>query len=155
QGDRFSAEAVAARVELAERYHRLWHRLLSILEEASILRRDGNGWEVVAVLAQPDPEGEARHLADRFPEMETELALLQRCGTALARVLRGTCDPLQELLIPEGDVAATAAVYRDTHAARLLNEVMREALAAALAQVPARRGVRILEIGAGTGGTTA
>ena len=36
-----------------------------------------------------------------------------------------------------------------------MNRLIREAVQAALARLPAGRGVRILEIGAGTGGTTA
>ena len=48
-----------------------------------------------------------------------------------------------------------AALYRDTHAAQAVNAVLRQALTAALARLPQRCGVRILEIGAGTGGASA
>jgi acyl transferase domain-containing protein/NADP-dependent 3-hydroxy acid dehydrogenase YdfG/SAM-dependent methyltransferase/acyl carrier protein len=77
-----------------------------------------------------------------------ESALLGRCGAALADVLRGKTDPMS-LLFADGDAAG---IYRDAAAYRVANQTM-AALAAAV--VPPTGRVKVLEVGAGTGGTTA
>lgn len=82
-----------------------------------------------------------------------EMVLLERCGPALAGVLRGSEDPIQ-LLFPGGSFEALDRIYRDSAFARTYNGALRDALR----QEFERRGGaprRILEIGAGTGGTTA
>ena len=77
-----------------------------------------------------------------------EALLLHRCGRALPDILRGATDPLAVLFADGGP----AAVYSEAPVYRAGNELT--ALAAAFAAPPAGR-VRVLEIGAGTGGTTA
>ncbi|HEY4974776.1 MAG TPA: methyltransferase, partial [Steroidobacteraceae bacterium] len=62
---------------------------------------------------------------------------------------------MSELLFPGGDGSTLSALYRRTPAAQALNTVLRQGLLAALARLPQRSGVRILEIGAGTGGSSA
>ena len=69
-------------------------------------------------------------------------------------MLRGAQEPL-ELLFPGGDATEATQLYSDTPTARVLNGLLQRAVSSACAQLPAERGLRILEIGAGTGGTTA
>ncbi len=94
-----------------------------------------------------DPTHQIETLRSRFPDSETEIDLLVRCGTALPQILQGTGNPL-ELVFSD---AGNAAIYADPPVSRLLNEAVAQAVAAAL---PADGPVRILEVGAGTGGTT-
>ncbi|MFN3647974.1 MAG: SDR family NAD(P)-dependent oxidoreductase [Armatimonadota bacterium] len=79
------------------------------------------------------------------------VTLVRRCGEALAAVLSGEKDPL-EVLFPGGSLEDAAELYRDCgffHGAnRLLGAAVEE-----IAQRPGR--LRVLELGAGTGGTTA
>ncbi|WP_043408200.1 type I polyketide synthase [Archangium violaceum] len=84
----------------------------------------------------------------------SELALLDRCGDRLAEVLRGAVDPLQ-LLFPDGDSSAVARLYTESAAAVTMNGALRDLVDAVVRSHPARRLFRVLEIGAGTGGTTA
>ena len=77
-----------------------------------------------------------------------EALLLHRCGRALPGILRGATDPLAVLFADGGP----GAVYSEAPVYRAGNALA--ALAAAFAAPPAGR-VRVLEIGAGTGGTTA
>ncbi len=76
-----------------------------------------------------------------------ESALLGRCGAALADVLRGKTDPMS-LLFADGDAAG---IYHDSAAYRVANQTM---AALAAAAVPPTGRVKVLEVGAGTGGTT-
>src|SRR5262249_32776926 len=76
-----------------------------------------------------------------------------RCGEQLAAALKGEADPLQ-LLFPGGDTDAVT-VYTGTPVARTLNALCGELVAAAVKQLPPGQRVRILEVGGGTGATTA
>jgi SAM-dependent methyltransferase/NADP-dependent 3-hydroxy acid dehydrogenase YdfG/acyl carrier protein len=80
------------------------------------------------------------------------MELVQRCGRALAEVLRGAADPLH-LLFPGGSFDALDRIYRDSAFARTYNGAMRDVVRREVS----RRGagpLRVLEIGAGTGGST-
>jgi acyl transferase domain-containing protein/SAM-dependent methyltransferase/acyl carrier protein len=87
------------------------------------------------------------------PLLSAELDLLRRMGPALAAVLRGTVDPLT-LLFPDGDVGNLRRLFGEAPAARNANRILVEAVRTALSRRPQTRPLRILEIGAGTGGTT-
>src|SRR5205807_8276277 len=101
-----------------------------------------------------DPQAYVAELVRRYPPLESLFTLLARCGDNLAEVLRGECEPL-ELLLFEDDCAALTALYRDPPFTRFYNTLVQQAVGAALEELPRDRTVRILEIGAGTGGTTA
>ena len=82
------------------------------------------------------------------------MALAGRCGQQLAAVLLGQADPL-EVLLPDRSFSMLEALYQDSPLARYYNTLVAEAVCAASAKLPVDRELRILEIGAGTGGTTA
>jgi acyl transferase domain-containing protein/predicted O-methyltransferase YrrM/acyl carrier protein len=153
-GQRFDATALAERCGIVERHGRLLDRLLCILEEDSVLARRADGWQVLRVPAAHDPVAEWDLLRARFPQFETELTLVTRCATALADVLRGATDPLQ-LLFPGDALDGAEKLYEDAPVARMFNTVVREAVAEAVRMLPSTTRLRVLEIGAGTGGTTA
>ena len=88
------------------------------------------------------------------PAARTELALVERCGSQLAEVLRGAVDPLRLLFPEEGSITA-ADLYQDSPAALAINGLVRQVMALTAGRLPPERGLRVLEIGAGTGGMTA
>jgi amino acid adenylation domain-containing protein len=100
------------------------------------------------------PKQHAEELKREFPELSSILDLVARCGAELPDVLRGRRDPL-DLLFPNGSFAQLEAVYRDSPLARMYNTLAQEAVAATVsARLQEAPRVRILEIGAGVGGTT-
>jgi acyl transferase domain-containing protein/acyl carrier protein len=123
----------------------LFRRLIEIVAAAHT--RD---WPQAGLLQQ--------QLLAQHPEAQAELSLIQRCGERLADVLRGKCDPLT-LLFPAGDLSDLTQLYQASPSAALMNQQVLRVIEAMLAQVSAldqpSRALRILEIGAGTGGTTA
>ncbi|MGK7875122.1 MAG: SDR family NAD(P)-dependent oxidoreductase [Xenococcaceae cyanobacterium] len=145
-GANFSTEAV-------KEHQKLHRRLLEILTEAEILAKDGQQWQVIRVPQQQDTRKIKRILTEQYPSAAAPLNLLARCGEKLAEVLQGKWDPLQ-LLFPEGDFSAITAVYQDSPFAKLMNGLVQQAVTAAVERLPLGRKLRILEIGAGTGGTT-
>ncbi len=146
-------EDLAARLGVIPRYRRLLDRWLEILTEDGLLRATDEGWIAVRNGADLAIEALIGSLADH-EAAAAEAAFLLRCGPRLAEVVRGACDPLT-LLFPEGSAAVAERLYHASPPARVSGALVREAVQAALARLPASRPIRILEIGGGTGGTTA
>ncbi|MCB8984308.1 MAG: SDR family NAD(P)-dependent oxidoreductase [Ardenticatenaceae bacterium] len=153
-GARLTTAGLSAELGVARGHERLFARLLAILQEEGVLRRDGEEWIVVAGLETAVSAITADDWPQKYPDHDAELHLLTQCGPHLTAVLRGVQDPLP-LLFPDGSTAATTRVYAETPFARIYNRLMGEAVSRALAARPADRPLRILEIGAGTGATTA
>ncbi len=156
-GQRISVQALIANLGIAERYNRLTYRLLDILSGAGYLQRAENEWEVMQV---PGPEmkpdrlaAELQALLARYPESRGQLTLTGQCGESLSGVLNGKVDPLS-LLFPDGSLEMTEFLYRESPQSRIFNSMVRDGIQKVLASMPADKPVRILEIGAGTGGTT-
>ena len=99
-----------------------------------------------------DPGALAATLAKQTPALAPVIELIARCGPQLPAVLRGKLDPTA-LLFPNGDLELAAGLYRDTPGARLIHGILPDLLKRALASTD--RPLRILEIGGGTGATTA
>ena len=108
---------------------------------------------MVCSLPVTDPLQNNQALFDRFGAVDGELRTLQRCGPELARVLTGEQDPLQ-LLFPGGSLAEARKLYVESPYARTYNATLAQTLKSAIAELPDGARLRILEIGAGTGGTT-
>ncbi len=142
-----SGDRLPTKAQCIPRYERLAARLHAILQAAGVLRDDG------AVLRRPAP-ARSDALLERFPAAREVLELHARCGARLGDVLRGQCDPL-ELLFAGGEKSLAEAVYRDAAPSRLGNRLAGEAVREWVARLPKNRTLRVLEIGAGTGGTTA
>ena len=111
------------------------------------------GWEVRVGSRDPVPEpldGPRRladHFGERHPSGALELALLRRCGSALAEVLRGRTDALELLF---GATPSAADLYRDAPGSRVVAELVSRAVSG----LPEGRRLRVVEVGAGTGGMT-
>jgi NAD(P)-dependent dehydrogenase (short-subunit alcohol dehydrogenase family)/SAM-dependent methyltransferase/acyl carrier protein len=134
--------------------------MLEIGVEDGWLRRDGLAWQVLAVADEADPEALGALLAREHPDAAAELTLTQRCARELAAVLRGRADPLA-LLFPGGSLADTERLYRDSPTGRAYNSLIAQVVERIVASrvglpgTPSPRMLRVLEIGAGTGSTTA
>jgi acyl transferase domain-containing protein len=149
-GARWQSGQIAEQIGVIAPYRRLLERLLVMLAEAGILQPDREAWTVVRAPARchPQPLPEPYQTVAR-----AELTLLKHCGAHLGQVLRGVQEPL-ELLFPGGDASTVNQLYQDSPTAQIMNHLVQRAVQIAIAQLPAGRGLRLLEVGAGTGGTT-
>ena len=145
-GDRFEAEDLRRRLKVTGDHQRLFGRLLSILEETGVVARDPAGGRLVVAPLRRAPESPPE------PAASIEQQLLRRCGECLAEVLRGRADPLELLF---GDEGGAADLYRDSPATRAVNRMVADAVRTAVAALPEGRPLRVIEVGAGTGATTA
>ncbi|NEP33355.1 type I polyketide synthase, partial [Moorena sp. SIO3B2] len=153
EGEIFSSKSLAEKLEVASQHRRLFNRLLEILAEVEIIKGTTEGWEVIKTPEKTNPQVKNQALQNQYPQGKPELTLLERCGSQLSAVLRGTADPLQ-LVFPEGDLTTATQLYEESSEAQVMNTLVQQGISTALEKLPKDRGVRLLEIGAGTGGTT-
>lgn len=153
-GQRFTMREIVDRLAVDPRHHRLMARFMAMLEAGGDLMRRNGTWQVNAAILASDDTAVTTH---DDGHLDLEMALLDRCGSRLAAVLRGTCDPL-ELLFPKGDLTGAARLYEVAPAFAPVNRIIGRIVS--LVVEGTRRfpsddaPLRILEIGAGTGGTT-
>jgi acyl transferase domain-containing protein/NADPH:quinone reductase-like Zn-dependent oxidoreductase/NAD(P)-dependent dehydrogenase (short-subunit alcohol dehydrogenase family) len=124
--------SATAETRVAPQHRRYVARLLALVGEVS---------------TDPIP-GADRVLDD--PAIRPGLDLVRETGSRLAATLRGEEDPRAWLIAGEAG-EALAGFYAATPSGRFYNSALAEAVAAAC---PPARGLRILEVGAGTGATT-
>jgi acyl transferase domain-containing protein/NADPH:quinone reductase-like Zn-dependent oxidoreductase len=154
EGDPVAAETLAAKLGVVPRYRRLLARLLDILAEDGLLRSSGPGWIVVRPPAPQDATARLPRSLAQHPTSRARLSLAGACGPLLSDILRGRADPLQALF-PGGSPALAESLYRDAPEAQVFNQLARDTVQAAVEALPPGQRLRVLEVGGGTGGTTA
>ncbi len=153
RGGPATAEEIAQDLGVLPRYRSLLARWLRRLEDAGILRDTEGRYERVQDERIPDPDAVwAEAEAAMGQDGAFLVEYLRRCARALPDVLCGTSDPL-ETLFPGGSTETADLLYRDWAVVRYYNHVLRAVFTGLLES--AGRPVRVLEVGAGTGGTTA
>jgi len=132
---------------------RLWIRLLEVLVSDGWLSKDDAGWHV-SHLPNCEMTEQLEHLLDECSFCSPELELLDLCGRQLVGILTGETCAIDVLFSPEG-----LSAIRNFYCRGVLVGVFHNALGRAVAtEVESRGGcsaVKILEIGGGTGATTA
>ncbi|MBS0540139.1 MAG: polyketide synthase dehydratase domain-containing protein, partial [Proteobacteria bacterium] len=151
-GAEFTFGATAEALGIAERHHRLFRRLLRLLADDGVLMQTGRRYRVRNAPAEASADALVDVLLAEAPSMAGEIGVLRRCGGALAEVLTGKRDPLTLLFPAQGEGAG--AFYETSPYARTVNGLLSEAAKAIADTVPKGRTLRVLEVGAGTGGAT-
>ncbi|HEY9717165.1 MAG TPA: SDR family NAD(P)-dependent oxidoreductase, partial [Trichormus sp.] len=149
-GDMISLGGLRHDLGIIERHQRLLAHCLRKLGEAGILEAVSDQWRVVKWSQARDLDERNKRMVQMYREFSNELRLLARCGKHLAAVWRGTQDPLSLLF----DDASAEDLYHKSPSAQLVNPAVQLALQAIVSQWPEGKTMRILEIGAGTGGST-
>ncbi|MGA2410209.1 MAG: beta-ketoacyl synthase N-terminal-like domain-containing protein [Candidatus Binataceae bacterium] len=146
-------EEVLASAKVGPSYRHLIGRWMSRLVADRFLRAEGSHF----VADRPLP---APALTEAWREAETKLAdnkplfaYLRHCGDLVSEVLKGRESPL-ETLFPGGSFQLAEDLYQRSATMQYINELAAAAVQAVVAKISSR-GLRILEVGAGTGGTTA
>jgi acyl transferase domain-containing protein/NADPH:quinone reductase-like Zn-dependent oxidoreductase/NADP-dependent 3-hydroxy acid dehydrogenase YdfG/SAM-dependent methyltransferase/acyl carrier protein len=154
RGSRVDVTKLAAQLSVVGDQHAYLRRLVSMLGDEGILRRAGSHW----VVADTAALGESRKLSDAIaaahPSYAADLVTLDRVGSGLADVLAGARDP-QHFLFPDNSVDALFHSYGESPYNLIYNSFIQACVRAVVHALPAGRTLRVLEIGAGTGGTTA
>ncbi|GGX88375.1 type I polyketide synthase [Streptomyces hiroshimensis] len=135
------------------RHRQAMELMLTAMTQYGLVRQDPDGrW-----LREAAPRcaiGMLREALRDQPAFSTELTLVVRQFLHLGDVLRGTRDPL-DLLGVEGATSSLEQLYDVAPVLRFHNRVAQALVREIVASLPDDRPLRVLEIGAGTGGTTA
>ncbi len=159
-GEVVDPDDLRQRLEVIADHERLFLRMLEMLAKSGVLEEVDGGFVVKVGAEDPlpeemprDPEEFATRMAELYPHGSTEIGLFQRCGGALADVLRGRADPLT-LLFSSGE-PTPGDLYLKAPVARAANRLLGETVQALVAGLPDGRRLRVIEVGAGTGSATA
>jgi microcystin synthetase protein McyD len=150
-GDQINLDGMLSLCRIAPGYRRLTARLLEMLTEDGFLAISSDGWIVLQALPAADADAACRDLLAILPSFHREIELLWSCGLALADVMRGKVDAL-EFLFSGSRRDLIEGLYNAAPTMMVANRTIADAVAAGMTGGPR---YRILEIGGGTGGTTA
>ncbi|RUP03633.1 MAG: amino acid adenylation domain-containing protein [Mycobacterium sp.] len=156
-GERIGVDALARRLSLPDRLNRLLHRWLDALADDGRVRQlAGSQIELLDHQSLSECIGDwqrVRELGAAVDYGDDLLAYVGECIEHLPGLLAGTVDPLQ-LLFPEGTVDTATAAYRDNLLSRYTNDVLISGITARAGRATEQRPLRVLEVGAGVGGTS-
>ena len=155
EGERHSVEESLRLAGVGRSYGDLISRWLERLTRSRILAREGNEYISREALREPDLGGALIRARTALAQAPALWRYVDRCCASLDAVLRGTSNPL-DTLFPGGSFETAEFLYQNWALPRYFNGILQSALES-MAQAAARDGrlLRILEVGAGTGSTTA
>jgi acyl transferase domain-containing protein/SAM-dependent methyltransferase/acyl carrier protein len=156
----FSAPGMLADVDgalaagnIATLYRPMVSRWLEALAVSGSLERAAGGFRAVRALEPADLSAQWERVADLLSDNQPLFDYLRNCAALLPDVIAGRVSPL-ETLFPGGSFELATALYERSTVLRYVNGIAAAALAEYVAQLPASAEIRVLEFGAGTGGTT-
>ena len=155
-GETRSAQRLAGELSVVDAHAQMWPTLLDVLVAARYLVRDGDRLTATALVADlpgRDLDAERDQLALTYPEVAAHTELLVACLREYPKLLTGAVEPT-EVLFPRSSMSRVEGVYRGDPLSDRLNELAAAAVAARVAGAPEGQVVHVLEIGAGTGGTS-
>ncbi|OSS44048.1 hypothetical protein B5807_11143 [Epicoccum nigrum] len=127
---------------------------LAVLRDASIVARKGDGYVRTNVAVPRITSAELlEKMLISFPQHSSELKLLHSTGSKLAKILAGSIDPIHIIFRTKADRDLLEDVYTNSPMFATGTKVMGNFLQQALKHRGSGK-LRILELGAGTGGTT-
>ena len=157
-GEAYPIRELEAGIGVIPQYNRLYRAFLDILQKADFIEIESERVRVndrVRTAADPALINQLKaKLAQSYPETEAYLLLLQRCVDAYPEVLTGSL-PHIDVLFPGGSTTLVDKMYAGNRRVDYFNQLLSQGIAAAIEhRIASGETVTILEVGAGTGGTT-
>ena len=134
---------------LPERHHRIVDRMIGHLVGQALLARTGDEIEVVRPLPEGDPDDMLRRMEGE--SASPEFGLVRRAGEKLTEILRGESEALT-VFFPDGSTGEAAEFYTEAPLFEGYNRLAARVVDNVLRDEPDNKPLRVLEIGAGTGG---
>ncbi|MEM6602121.1 MAG: SDR family NAD(P)-dependent oxidoreductase, partial [Verrucomicrobiota bacterium] len=152
-------ESLPDQLGILDKYHRLFGELTRSLKEAHYLEeKEGILLIPEAIKSTVSSFDLPKGLADHYPDYQAHGRLLQVCLESFKEMVRGA-KSATDVLFPEGSMELVSGIYKGNPQADYYNQLLCEWVRATIAQSLSRlkEGERftILEVGAGTGGTSA
>lgn len=152
-GEYVTVPALCQNLGILEKYEQLIAAWCMILAEEHILQAEATGWLVLQTPTDMQRQDLLLVALTQHPEHHALLRCLKRCGDNLADMLVGNTNA-HAILFAEHDFSTLEYFYSGETFARCNNRLLQQALQRLIEQLPADKVLHILEIGAGTGGTT-
>jgi len=164
EGDAHAIADLRSSLGITPAHDQLFIELLNILNRAAFVEISGDTIVASAKIADPeglrDPDAMERRQADlvsEFPEISPYAELLDACIRRYPEILTGQL-PATDVLFPDGSLDPVEHVYRDNETADHYNRqtarIVRAYLEGRETLAERDEKIRILEVGAGTGGTS-
>lgn len=153
-GERHSAETLLEQFKISPTYRKLVTRWLKRLSTEGVLQERDGAFTNPLALPRPALDSLWSQVRDQSTAIPTLPEYLQRCGEKLTDVLAGEVSPL-DLLFPGGSFETAEALYQHSAVAGYFNGISRAIVESVVKALPQGGQLRVLEVGAGTGGTTA
>ena len=152
QGQKYTIDEFVSQLGILPEYRKVLMIWLHILAKEKVLSFEGESVSAITPLSTDN----FMVLVKKAEEVWSDEPLLPRLvnsfGGNLSHILRGDIAPL-DLLFPSGSYDTAQKIYEDFSVARICNNIMVTALVAIAKGHRGQKKLRILEIGAGTGGT--
>ena len=134
-------------------YRELVSRWLRHLVRHGALAQEGDAYRLREPKTATPQAGLWAEADERFHDNREMLAYVRHCASLLPAIVTGRESAL-ESLFPGGSFELATALYEQSATMRYINALAAAGALAASRALPAGRTLRVLEIGAGTGGTT-
>src|SRR5580704_11322575 len=132
---------------------RLAQRLLSGLESQGIARKSGDTWQLTGKRPNHSPAQLRDEILRDYPNHALDLELLERCGPRVADVVAGSTDG-REILFGGDGFEFLERFYKGSASNAFYNDLAAETVRGLVGTRDDGRVLKILEVGAGTGGAT-
>jgi acyl transferase domain-containing protein/NAD(P)-dependent dehydrogenase (short-subunit alcohol dehydrogenase family) len=153
-GESFDLLTLRQHLEIAIRYEPVLSAWCRFLTQQGLLTATERGWTIARLPEPTRAEDLLPALLHAYPGAHADFILLSRCGRHLPDILSGRLDP-QKLLFSEEALMYTEHFFESGVAYREANSSLQAVVTQIVKHLPRTRQLRILEIGAGTGGSTA
>lgn len=158
----FAEEELREKLKVLPKYNRLLKRWLNTLESKGFIEFIASENKYRRKIKEFDVQ-DTKNYRDEFEKTENALQYgkelynyMKESSNHIEELLQGSVDPLA-LFFPQGKTDVAMAAYNDNMINRSLNSVVKSAIKGLIdkySKINGNRKVRILEIGAGVGGTT-
>ncbi len=151
-GERETASNVAERLGALPDFVPLIERWLHDLAATGTMQRDGAWFSSRDALADPDLAGALSSAEAALAANAPLMDYVRHCIDVVGAVIRGKASPL-ETLFPDGDFGLALGLYEGSATMRYMNGLATAAIETIADSAGSE--LRVIEAGAGTGGTTA
>ncbi|MBC7840741.1 MAG: acyltransferase domain-containing protein [Gemmatimonadaceae bacterium] len=152
--ERATSGDAAQRGGIVESQQRLLARWLQRLVAMGLLRLDGDVYVSETALPALDPRDTMAEIEQRLAGDRPLLDYVRNCSELLTQVMTGQATSL-ETLFPGGTFAVAEALYTTSSSAQYINALAAASIVACAEFPTDSRPARVLEVGSGTGGTSA
>lgn len=154
--EKHSLDSLINQFKIQPYYRKLLGQWLCVLEKEGLLHREQDTF-INHISLQTDSLNtiwnEVKQYAKSIPQGQNFLNYLKRHLDNHVALLKGQIDPL-DLLFPDGSLDTVESLYQFFPTAAYFNSLGREVMKSLVKTWPLEKPLRILEIGAGIGGTT-